>query len=180
MDLVKEGLVAVQDFKRVLAEVADLDVGADGEVSGGRLDLACDSLEQGRFTRAVDADDGDFVEAPDDAVQTSEDGFLNTILSCVGLADVLELDDVIATARSGGPGKVDFLLRRWDLDTLLDVAIVSPSFGKDTMDEMQMLFKKAWRVDGRIEPYPLSVEEYEHGYSPITHEIRKYGIEVVS
>ena len=38
----------------------------------------------------------------------------------------------------------------------LDVAIVSPDFGKDRFEEGKMLFQVAWRIDPRIEPIPIS------------------------
>ncbi len=63
-------------------------------------------------------------------------------------------------------------------DSDIDVCVVSKSFGKDDIDEMQWLFKKTRFVDTRIEPYPLSLEEFKNGYSPIIDEIRKYGIVV--
>jgi predicted nucleotidyltransferase len=61
----------------------------------------------------------------------------------------------------------------------IDVAVVSKEFGLDDVDEMQNLWKKTRFADNRIEPYPLSIHEYEHGFSPIVSEIRKYGILVV-
>jgi predicted nucleotidyltransferase len=60
----------------------------------------------------------------------------------------------------------------------IDLAVVSPMFGDDTIGDMQTLWKKTRLADVRIEPYPLSVEEYEHGYGPMVHEIRKFGIAV--
>jgi uncharacterized protein len=60
----------------------------------------------------------------------------------------------------------------------IDVAVIAPTFGHDLVSEMRDLLVHAWSVNSRIEPYPLSVEEYEHGFSPITNEIRKHGIEV--
>ena len=63
-------------------------------------------------------------------------------------------------------------------DSDIDVAVVSSAFGKDDIEEMQMLFKKRQHIDTRIEPHPLSSEEYQNGYSPIVEEIRRYGVEV--
>jgi uncharacterized protein len=63
-------------------------------------------------------------------------------------------------------------------DSDIDVAVVSAVFGKDDIDEMQMLFKKRQHVDTRIEPYPLSSEDFAHGDSPIVEEIRAHGVEV--
>ena len=63
-------------------------------------------------------------------------------------------------------------------DSDIDVCVVSPDFGKDDIEEMQTLFKKSARIDTRIEPYPLSSDEFANGFSPIIDEIRKYGIVV--
>jgi predicted nucleotidyltransferase len=58
----------------------------------------------------------------------------------------------------------------------IDVCVVSKSFGKDDVEEMQMLAKKTRFVDTKIEPYPLSPVDLENDNSPIVFEINKYGI----
>ena len=61
----------------------------------------------------------------------------------------------------------------------LDVAIVSPAFGKDRFEEGKMLLQIAWRVDPRISPIPISSESYERDtWIPLIYEIRKKGIEL--
>ena len=61
----------------------------------------------------------------------------------------------------------------------LDVAIVSPDFGKDRFEEGKMLLQLAWRVDPRISPIPISSESYERDtWIPLIYEIRKKGIEL--
>jgi len=61
----------------------------------------------------------------------------------------------------------------------LDVAIVSPDFGKDRFEEGKMLFQIAWRIDPRIEPIPISSESYEKDtWIPLIYEIKQKGIEV--
>ena len=61
----------------------------------------------------------------------------------------------------------------------LDLAIVSPDFGKDRFEEGKKLLQIAWRVDPRIEPVPISSESYENDtWIPLIHEIREKGIEV--
>lgn len=60
----------------------------------------------------------------------------------------------------------------------IDLAVVSPVFGKDDVEEMQMLFKKTHLADVRIEPFPLSPEAFASDNSPIVEEIRAYGIAV--
>jgi predicted nucleotidyltransferase len=44
----------------------------------------------------------------------------------------------------------------------LDLAIISPDFGKDRFEEGKKLLQIAWRVDPRIEPVPISSESYEN------------------
>jgi len=61
----------------------------------------------------------------------------------------------------------------------LDVAVVSPDFGKDRFEEGKMLLRMAWRIDPRIEPIPISSASYESDtWVPLIHEIRQKGIEV--
>ncbi len=58
----------------------------------------------------------------------------------------------------------------------IDVCVVSSSFGVDQMGEMQMLFRKARRIDSRIEPYPMSPKDLEDRYNPIASEIVTWGV----
>lgn len=64
-------------------------------------------------------------------------------------------------------------------DSDLDVAIISPDFGKDRYEERKTLLQAAWRVDPRIEPIPVSSKSYEHDtWVPLIHEIREKGVEL--
>jgi predicted nucleotidyltransferase len=61
----------------------------------------------------------------------------------------------------------------------LDLAIISPDFGKDRFEEGKMLRRVAWRIDPRIEPVPISSESFENDtWIPLIHEIRSNGIEI--
>ena len=60
----------------------------------------------------------------------------------------------------------------------IDICVVSPSFGHDDIAEMQMLFKKARRIDSRIEPYPMSPQNLAEIGNPIVGEIVQWGIPV--
>jgi predicted nucleotidyltransferase len=61
----------------------------------------------------------------------------------------------------------------------IDVAVVSPNFGKDRYQEGANLFEIACAIDPRIEPVPISLSSYENDtWIPIIYEIRKNGIEV--
>ena len=44
----------------------------------------------------------------------------------------------------------------------LDLAVVSPDFGKDRFEEGKLLHQIAWRIDPRIEPIPISSSSYEN------------------
>ena len=61
----------------------------------------------------------------------------------------------------------------------IDVAIVSPDFGKDRFEEGVRLFKIACEIDSLIEPIPISLESYEKDtWVPLIYEIRVNGIEL--
>ena len=56
----------------------------------------------------------------------------------------------------------------------IDVAIVSPDFGKDRYREGAKLFEFASEIDPRIEPVPISLKAYENDtWVPLIYEIRK-------
>ena len=62
-------------------------------------------------------------------------------------------------------------------DSDIDVAIVSPNFGKDRFAEGTQLFEIACEIDPRIEPVPISPESYENDtWVPLIYEIREKGI----
>ena len=61
----------------------------------------------------------------------------------------------------------------------LDLAIISPDFGKNRFEEGKMLLQIAWRVDPRLEPIPISSDSYEKDtWIPLIYEIREKGVEV--
>ncbi len=61
----------------------------------------------------------------------------------------------------------------------VDVAIVSPDFGKNRFEEKKFLNKLAWQIDPRISPIPISSEAFnKNTWVPLIHEIRQKGIEV--
>ena len=64
-------------------------------------------------------------------------------------------------------------------DSDIDVAIVSPDFGKDRTEEGMNLFRLAGHIDPRIEPVPVSERSfYKDTWVPLIYEIRSKGIEV--
>jgi predicted nucleotidyltransferase len=61
----------------------------------------------------------------------------------------------------------------------IDIAIVSPDFGKDRFEEGKLLLQLAWRIDPRIEPVPVSLKSYKNNtWVPLIFEIRQHGIEL--
>ncbi len=61
----------------------------------------------------------------------------------------------------------------------IDVAIISPDFGKDRYEEGAYLFELASSIDPLIEPVPISTSSYQNDtWIPLIHEIRSHGIEV--
>jgi len=64
-------------------------------------------------------------------------------------------------------------------DSDVDLAIVSPDFGKDRFEEGKFLFKLAWQIDPRLSPIPISSEAFSKDtWIPLIHEIKQKGIEV--
>jgi len=61
----------------------------------------------------------------------------------------------------------------------IDIAIVSPDFGKDRYREGAKLFEIASEIDTRIEPVPVSLNAYKNDtWVPLIYEIREKGIEL--
>jgi predicted nucleotidyltransferase len=59
----------------------------------------------------------------------------------------------------------------------IDIAIISPDFGKDRYEESKMLRQIAWRIDTRLEPIPISKESFlKDEWIPLIYEIKRTGI----
>ena len=61
-------------------------------------------------------------------------------------------------------------------DSDIDLAVISPQFGRDSMQELMLLRKLAIRIDSQLEPIPFSLSEFKDKYSSLSNEIRQYGI----
>ena len=59
----------------------------------------------------------------------------------------------------------------------IDLAIISPDFSEDLLEERIELMKLALRVDDRIEPSPFRPEDFTRD-NPLVDEISKSGIEI--
>jgi len=60
----------------------------------------------------------------------------------------------------------------------IDVAVVSPKFGKNYQKEMVKLMLQSHKINNLIEPLPFNERELNNKYSALANEVRKYGIEV--
>lgn len=58
----------------------------------------------------------------------------------------------------------------------IDVCVVSPSFGKDYINEMVYLRKISLSIDSRIEPIPFSPDDYQDPLGTLASQIRKYSL----
>ena len=68
---------------------------------------------------------------------------------------------------------------KYDKCSDIDVAIVSPDFGKDRFKEGSRLFQIAYKIDPRIEPIPISSKSYEKDtWIPLIYEIKARGLEL--
>lgn len=61
----------------------------------------------------------------------------------------------------------------------IDVAVVSPDFGKDRFEEGVRILEIAYKIDPRIEAVPVSTHSYKiDTWVPLIYEIRKKGVEI--
>ena len=61
----------------------------------------------------------------------------------------------------------------------IDVAIISPDFSGDRLDERIRLMKFSTEVDSRIEPVPFHSSDFIDT-DPLVGEIKKHGISIVT
>ena len=62
-------------------------------------------------------------------------------------------------------------------DSDIDIAIISSDF-KDIFDDMADLIGYTWKIDTRIEPHPISKEDYDKIATPFVQEVIDTGIKV--
>lgn len=64
-------------------------------------------------------------------------------------------------------------------DSDIDVAVISPDFGKDRFEEGSQLFQIAYKIDPRIEPVPISSTSFQlDTWIPLIYAIRTQGVEI--
>lgn len=63
-------------------------------------------------------------------------------------------------------------------DSDVDIAVISPKFGKNRLRERIKLMKISAKIDSRIEPHPVSLKDWQEGWKELIFEINKTGIEI--
>ena len=62
-------------------------------------------------------------------------------------------------------------------DSDIDIAIISSDFS-DIIDDGAKLIGLTWKIDTRIEPHPITTEDYEKISNPLVKEVIDTGIKV--
>ena len=60
----------------------------------------------------------------------------------------------------------------------IDVAIISPDFSDDPIEERVTLMQMAAKIDDRIEPQPFTPERFGPN-DPLAHEISEHGVRLI-
>jgi len=60
----------------------------------------------------------------------------------------------------------------------IDIAVVSPKFGKNFNKEIVKLMILTDKINNDIEPIPFNPKDLNNKYYALANEVRKYGIEV--
>jgi predicted nucleotidyltransferase len=60
----------------------------------------------------------------------------------------------------------------------IDVAVLSPDFTDDMIEDRLVLMKLATLIDDRIEPIPYNMESFDIN-DPVVNEIKTYGIQII-
>ena len=61
----------------------------------------------------------------------------------------------------------------------IDICIISPSLGKDMIDEMVKLRQISRKIDDRIEALPFGTDDIKNPYDPLAAEIRRFGQPII-
>ena len=62
-------------------------------------------------------------------------------------------------------------------DSDIDIAIISSDF-KDIIEDGAKLIGLTWKIDTRIEPHPITTEDYQNISNPFVREVVDTGIKV--
>lgn len=66
-----------------------------------------------------------------------------------------------------------------NIDSDIDVCVVSPDLGIDLIDEMVRLKQIARRIDDRIEAVPFGIADFSDPFDPLVFQIKNNGIKIV-
>lgn len=67
--------------------------------------------------------------------------------------------------------------RAWE-GSDIDICVVSPEFGKDSLREESELIKIAMKVNHKISPVAFNSEDIKNYWSQLAHEITTHGVQV--
>jgi predicted nucleotidyltransferase len=59
----------------------------------------------------------------------------------------------------------------------IDILLISPDFSGNRIDTRVELMGLTWDIDGRIEPHPMTPDEFELS-NPLAAEVMKTGVEI--
>jgi predicted nucleotidyltransferase len=62
-------------------------------------------------------------------------------------------------------------------DSDIDIAIISSDF-KDVIEDGAKLIGLTWKIDTRIEPHPITTDDYKKVSNPFVREVMDTGIKV--
>lgn len=90
---------------------------------------------------------------------------------------------VAAVCRSGLPVEQALLFGSFAKQTQhvwsdVDVAVVSPVFGRDRCEERIRLMRLGRTISSAIEPHPFHPDDLKNRWSTIAQEIREHGIPI--
>lgn len=66
-----------------------------------------------------------------------------------------------------------------DVNSDIDICVISPDLGIDLIDEMVKLKQIARTIDQRIEAVPLGTADFSDPFDPLVFEIKNTGISLV-
>ncbi|MEA3273023.1 MAG: nucleotidyltransferase domain-containing protein [Patescibacteria group bacterium] len=61
----------------------------------------------------------------------------------------------------------------------IDIAIITDEIKEEGDKKRLKLWKMREKIDDRIEPHPITIDEFEQDWSPLVYEIKNTGIKVV-
>lgn len=66
-----------------------------------------------------------------------------------------------------------------NIDSDIDICVISPDLGIDLIDEMVRLKQIARKVDDRIEAVPFGITDFSDPFDPLVFQIKNTGVKLV-